>query len=63
MERVGAQRLSQIHTGKFDDIPCRPLFNDADLRGKFLRDDKRWVHRAPPAGNADSAFVRWPRCS
>jgi type I restriction enzyme M protein len=30
----------------------------SDWRGELLRDDKRWVYGAPPAGNANFAWVQ-----
>ncbi len=37
---------------------ANPPFNDSDWRGDLLRDDKRWVYGAPPAGNANFAWVQ-----
>ncbi len=43
---------------KADYVLANPPFNDSDWRGELLRDDKRWVHGAPPAGNANFAWVQ-----
>ncbi len=37
---------------------ANPPFNDSDWRGELLREDKRWVYGAPPAGNANFAWVQ-----
>ena len=41
-----------------DYVLANPPFNDSDWRGELLRDDKRWVYGAPPAGNANFAWVQ-----
>ncbi len=41
-----------------DYVLANPPFNDSDWRGDLLRDDKRWVHGTPPAGNANYAWVQ-----
>lgn len=43
---------------KADFILANPHFNDSDWRGELLRDDKRWVYGAPPAGNANFGWVQ-----
>jgi len=43
---------------KADYVLANPPFNDSDWRGELLRDDKRWVYGAPPAGNANFAWVQ-----
>ena len=43
---------------KADFILANPHFNDSDWRGQLLREDKRWVYGAPPAGNANFAWVQ-----
>ena len=40
---------------KADYVLANPPFNDSDWRGELLRNDKRWVFGAPPAGNANFA--------
>jgi len=41
-----------------DFILANPPFNVSDWRGELLRDDKRWQYGAPPAGNANFAWVQ-----
>ncbi|HWI89039.1 MAG TPA: class I SAM-dependent DNA methyltransferase, partial [Sphingomicrobium sp.] len=43
---------------KADYVLANPPFNDSDWRGELLRDDPRWVYGAPPAGNANYAWVQ-----
>jgi type I restriction enzyme M protein len=43
---------------KADYVLANPPFNDSDWRGEMLRNDKRWVFGAPPAGNANLAWVQ-----
>jgi type I restriction enzyme M protein len=43
---------------KADFILANPPFNVSDWGGERLRDDKRWKHGAPPAGNANFAWVQ-----
>ena len=43
---------------KADYVLANPPFNDSDWRGALLRDDKRWQFGAPPAGNANFAWVQ-----
>jgi type I restriction enzyme M protein len=43
---------------KADYVLANPPFNDSDWRGELLRNDKRWVNGAPPAGNANFAWVQ-----
>jgi type I restriction enzyme M protein len=43
---------------KADYVLANPPFNDSDWRGDLLRNDKRWVYGAPPAGNANFAWVQ-----
>jgi len=43
---------------KADYILANPHFNDSDWRGELLRDDKRWRYGAPPASNANFAWVQ-----
>ena len=43
---------------KADYVLANPPFNDSDWRGELLKDDKRWVHGVPPAGNANFAWVQ-----
>ncbi|HXQ21349.1 MAG TPA: class I SAM-dependent DNA methyltransferase [Candidatus Acidoferrales bacterium] len=43
---------------KADYILANPPFNVSDWRGELLRDDKRWQYGAPPASNANFAWVQ-----
>jgi type I restriction enzyme M protein len=43
---------------KADYVLANPPFNDSDWRGELLKDDKRWKFGAPPAGNANYAWVQ-----
>ena len=43
---------------KADYVIANPPFNDSDWRGELLREDKRWAFGAPPAGNANFAWVQ-----
>ncbi|MDC4225680.1 MAG: N-6 DNA methylase [Candidatus Manganitrophus sp.] len=43
---------------KADYILANPPFNISDWGGERLRDDKRWQYGAPPAGNANFAWVQ-----
>ena len=52
-----------FHNDRFPDLRAdfvlaNPPFNDSDWRGDLLRDDRRWVYGAPPAGNANFAWVQ-----
>ncbi len=43
---------------KADFILANPPFNISDWGGERLREDKRWRYGAPPAGNANFAWVQ-----
>ena len=43
---------------KADYVLANPPFNDSDWSGAQLRDDPRWKYGAPPAGNANFAWVQ-----
>jgi type I restriction enzyme M protein len=43
---------------KADYVLANPPFNDSDWRGELLKDDKRWVYGAPPASNANYAWMQ-----
>ena len=43
---------------KADFILANPPFNVSDWGGERLREDKRWAHGVPPAGNANFAWVQ-----
>lgn len=43
---------------KFDFILANPPFNISDWGGERLREDVRWKYGAPPAGNANYAWLQ-----
>jgi type I restriction enzyme M protein len=43
---------------KADYVLANPPFNDSDWGGQRLREDVRWKHGVPPAGNANFAWVQ-----
>ena len=43
---------------KADFILANPPFNDSDWSGDLLKDDARWKHGIPPAGNANYAWIQ-----
>ena len=43
---------------KADYIIANPPFNDSDWSGDLLRGDGRWKYGAPPAGNANYAWIQ-----
>jgi type I restriction enzyme M protein len=43
---------------KADYVLANPPFNDSDWRGEQLKGDKRWRFGAPPASNANFAWVQ-----
>ena len=43
---------------KADFVLANPPFNDSDWGGERLREDARWKYGAPPAGNANFAWVQ-----
>jgi len=43
---------------KADFVIANPPFNDSDWNGHLLKEDKRWKHGVPPAGNANFAWVQ-----
>lgn len=52
-----------FHADKFPDLKAdfilaNPPFNVSDWGGDRLQDDKRWRYGAPPAGNANFAWVQ-----
>ena len=60
---LGAEQADTFHRDlhpdlKADYVLANPPFNDSDWRGELLRDDKRWQYGAPPAGNANYAWVQ-----
>jgi len=52
-----------FHNDRFPDLKAdfvlaNPPFNVSDWGGERLREDKRWQYGAPPAGNANFAWVQ-----
>jgi len=43
---------------KADYVLANPPFNDSDWRGELLKGDQRWAFGAPPASNANFAWVQ-----
>ncbi len=43
---------------KADYVIANPPFNDSDWSGDQLRNDGRWKHGTPPAGNANYAWIQ-----
>jgi type I restriction enzyme M protein len=43
---------------KADFVIANPPFNDSDWSGDLLRGDGRWKYGAPPAGNANYAWIQ-----
>ncbi|MCL2026151.1 MAG: type I restriction-modification system subunit M [Leptospirales bacterium] len=43
---------------KADFVIANPPFNDSDWSGDLLRNDGRWKYGAPPAGNANYAWIQ-----
>ena len=43
---------------RFDTILANPPFNTSDWGGERLREDARWVHGVPPAGNANYGWLQ-----
>ena len=43
---------------KADYVLANPPFNDSEWGGENLREDKRWKYGAPPASNANFAWVQ-----
>ena len=51
--------LRNLHPDlKADYILANPFFNDSDWSGQLLEDDVRWRYGAPPAGNANYAWIQ-----
>lgn len=51
--------LNDAHTDlKADFVIANPPFNDSDWSGDQLRTDGRWQYGAPPAGNANYAWIQ-----
>jgi type I restriction enzyme M protein len=60
---LGSEHADSFHRNmhpdlKADYILANPPFNDSDWRGDLLKEDKRWKFGAPPASNANFAWVQ-----
>ncbi len=60
---LGQQHADSFHSDlhkdlKADFILANPPFNMSDWGGDRLREDVRWKHGVPPAGNANYAWVQ-----
>ena len=61
MERTVANVGCQANSGRCPrrcTILAIPFFNGSNWGGEWLRDDKRWQYGAPPAGNANFAWIQ-----
>jgi len=56
--RATPSTTTAIRTSRPTSILANPPFNISDWGGERLRDDKRWQYGAPPAGNANFAWVQ-----
>jgi len=54
----GSFHKDELRDLKADFILANPPFNISDWGGERLRDDVRWVYGAPPAGNANYAWLQ-----
>jgi type I restriction enzyme M protein len=60
---LGSEHADSFHRDlhpdlKADFVLANPPFNDSDWRGEQLKNDKRWKYGAPPASNANFAWVQ-----
>ncbi|MBU6427867.1 MAG: type I restriction-modification system subunit M [Cyanobacteria bacterium REEB65] len=60
---LGAEWADSFHRDlhkdlKADYVLANPPFNDSDWGGQRLREDVRWKHGVPPAGNANFGWVQ-----
>ncbi|MDP3720054.1 MAG: class I SAM-dependent DNA methyltransferase [Acidobacteriota bacterium] len=54
----GSFHKDELRDLRFDYILANPPFNDSDWGGERLREDARWSYGAPPAGNANFAWLQ-----
>ena len=54
----GSFHKDELRDLKADFILANPPFNISDWGGERLREDMRWVYGAPPAGNANYAWLQ-----
>ncbi len=57
-EHADAFHRDQHKDLKADYVLANPPFNDSDWRGDLLKEDGRWKYGAPPASNANFAWVQ-----
>src|SRR2546428_1689584 len=60
---LGATHADTFHNDQHKDLKAdyvlaNPPFNDSDWRGDQLKNDVRWKYGAPPASNANFAWVQ-----
>lgn len=57
--KLGDTLLADAHPDlKADYVLANPPFNLKDWGGERIRDDRRWLYAAPPAANANFAWVQ-----
>lgn len=54
----GSFHKDELKDLRFDYILANPPFNISDWGGERLREDGRWAYGAPPAGNANFAWLQ-----
>ncbi|MDE2200807.1 MAG: type I restriction-modification system subunit M [Rhodospirillales bacterium] len=54
----GSFHKDELKDLRFDFILANPPFNVSDWGGERLREDARWTYGAPPAGNANYAWLQ-----
>lgn len=54
----GSFHKDELRDLKADHVLANPPFNVSDWGGERLRDDVRWKHGVPPAGNANYAWLQ-----
>lgn len=54
----GSFHKDELRDLRFDFILANPPFNVSDWGGDRLREDARWLHGAPPAANANYAWLQ-----
>lgn len=54
----GSFHKDELQDLRFDYILANPPFNISDWGGERLREDARWVYGAPPAANANYAWLQ-----
>jgi type I restriction enzyme M protein len=54
----GSFQKDELKDLRFDYVLANPPFNISDWGGDRLREDARWTYGAPPAGNANFAWLQ-----